>query len=168
MVVHHARQLNRRRVRHTFVRWLRHERHRLAFPPRMGRRGRELVLRWRGLPDSVYTTLDDEALCVVVDHAVGPREVLYSQRFFARPFGDCYECGVSKGKNRTGWLWPSKAMYWMYEVFEPWMTWVNEELAKAFRRALKRRQKAVNKSRGHAQAAGSRRQGGRAGAPCAT
>ncbi len=127
------RHLPRPRIQREFVHWFRENHGRFKTPVRVAKISAKLVeLDFPGLPNNLSASLSPYELNVYVSWQGETWDMLSSLEaspFHAAEGWKCRQCVLESGDSAE--LFPSRESLWRDHLFEPFLRWVNEELAPA-------------------------------------
>ena len=125
--------LRRPRIHRAFVRWLKKNSTRFAVPLRVTKvKGKGMELRFDNYPDCLSVWLSKDVIAVhVVWQGKWWDMIIYRKILPAYKRGGfiCECCFVEPGESVV--IFPTREALWQDHLFEPFLKWVNEELAPA-------------------------------------
>lgn len=123
------KKLPRPRIQRAFVRWFRENSSRFAVTVRMTKiTAAGILLTFPDHPDCVSAWLSQFGLFVRVDWngVWWDRLIDFDTSPVPVPASGCYRCDFCVDSVR---IWPTREALWQDHLFDPFLSWVNEELA---------------------------------------
>ena len=120
----------RSRIQRAFFRWLIRNRDRLAFDLLIeGRTDRCVEFSFAGINKAISAYLNTYEFNVLAETNEGCWDILISADAYIEKSNNRYFCRWCHDSFREGYL--TREEFWVGEIFEPFLTWVNSELVNA-------------------------------------
>lgn len=124
----------RPRIQRAFVRWFRENHNRFAVPVRLTKiTGKGILLNFPKHPDCLSVWLSRWDLSVHVTWQEVWWDMLISLDAFPEQVPGGYRCRLHLNFDE---IWPTREALWRHDLFEPFLAWVNEQLAQAYQLSL--------------------------------
>lgn len=124
--------LPRPRIQRAFIRWFEKNRCRFKIPCRITEiRGDSVQLKFVNYPDCLSVRMGKNSLDVVVDWRGQCWDMLISLDLSVNKLPAGYECKFCTMHTGGSTVFPNRDVLWQDHFFEPFLRWVNEQLAYA-------------------------------------